>query len=105
LVGGNWNGKQVVSEKWLEDSRTIIKPHLTKVSDGSTGYGYQWWLPIGDGSEMMARGHSGQYIYINLETKTVIAQNSANIYNNDKSYLYSNFPVILAFFRAINASL
>lgn len=102
---GNWNGKQIISEKWLADSRTITKPHLKRVSDGSTGYGYQWWLPIGDGSEMMARGHSGQYIYINLETKTVIAQNSANIHNNDKSYLYSNFPVILAFFRAVNASL
>jgi len=102
---GNWNGKQIVSEKWLENSREITKAHLKKVEDGTTGYGYQWWLPIGDGNEMMARGHSGQYIYINLKTKTVIAQNSANIHNNDKSYLYSNFPIILAFFRSINQSL
>lgn len=102
---GNWNGNQIVSAKWLEDSRTITKPHLKKVGDGTTGYGYQWWLPIGDGSEVMARGHSGQYIYINLKTKTVIAQNSANIHNNNKSYLYSNFPVVLAFFRALNSSL
>jgi len=102
---GNWNGQQIVSAKWLKDSRTITKPHLKKVGDGSTGYGYQWWLPIGDGSEMLARGHSGQYIYINLKSKTVIAQNSANINNNDKSYLYSNFPVVLAFLRAVNDSL
>jgi len=105
INNGNWNGQQIVSAKWLKDSRTITKPHLKKVADGSTGYGYQWWLPIGDGNEMVARGHSGQYIYINLKTKTVIAQNSANIKNNDKSYLYSNFPVILAFFRAVNESL
>ena len=99
---GFFNGKQIVSKKWLEESRTVEKAHLRKVEDGSTDYGYQWWLPVGDGNEMVARGHSGQYIYINLKSKTVIAQNSANIYNNDKSYLYSNFPIILTFFRAIN---
>jgi len=99
---GFFNESQIVSKKWLEESRTVEKEHLRKVADGSTDYGYQWWLPVGDGSEMVARGHSGQYIYINLKSKTVIAQNSANIHNNDKSYLYSNFPIILSFFRAVN---
>lgn len=99
---GYFNGHQIISEKWLAESRTVTKTHLKKIGEGVTDYGYQWWLPVGDGSEMVARGHSGQYIYINLKSKTVIAQNSANIHNNDKSYLYSNFPVILSFFRAVN---
>jgi len=103
---GLFNGNQIVSKKWLEESRRVEKEHLRKIADGgTTDYGYQWWLPVGDGSEVVARGHSGQYIYINLKSKTVVAQNSANIYNNDKKYLYSNFPVILAFFRAINQHL
>lgn len=103
--GGFFNGHQIVSTKWLEESRKVIKGHLRKVADGSTDYGYQWWLPVGDGNEMVARGHSGQYIYINLASKTVIAQNSANIHNNNKSYKYSNFPIILAFFRAVDEHL
>lgn len=102
---GFFNGHQIVSTKWLEESRRVEKEHLRKIAEGSTDYGYQWWLPVGDGNEMVARGHSGQYIYINLASKTVIAQNSANIHNNNKSYMYSNFPVILAFFRTINEHL
>jgi len=102
---GFYNGNQIVPKQWLEDSRNVQKKHLKSVADGSTDYGYQWWLPVGKGDEMVARGHSGQYIYINLSSKTVVAQNSANIHNNNKDYLYSNFPVILAFFRAINESL
>ncbi len=102
---GFFNGNQIVPKQWLAESRAVEKDHLRKIADGSTDYGYQWWLPFDDKNEMVARGHSGQYIYINLESKTVIAQNSANIHNNNKSYLYSNFPVILTFFRAINTHL
>jgi len=104
LNNGEWNGEQIVSKDWLLESRTVKKNHLKNIDD-NTNYGYQWWLPVGDGTEMVARGHSGQYIYINFASNTVIAQNSANYLNNDKSHLYSNFPVILAFLRAVNESL
>lgn len=44
LQGGLWNGKQVVSKRWVEDS---IRPHA-RVEDTEyvkdTEYGYLWWL-------------------------------------------------------------
>lgn len=37
---GNWNGKQIVSQKWVEESTKL------DTSDGSVDYyQYQWWLP------------------------------------------------------------
>ena len=40
---GKWNGRQLVPEKWVEES---TKP-FTRFGGGS-GYGYMWWIePIG----------------------------------------------------------
>lgn len=102
---GEFNGNKIVSKQWILDSKNIEKNHLKMTDDAICGYGYQWWLPEANGYEMVARGHSGQFIYVNFKTNTVITQNSANYRNNDKSFLYSNFHAILAFLRSINDSL
>ena len=39
LNNGKWNGKQIVSEKWVQQS---TKPHVQV--DEETEYGYFWWL-------------------------------------------------------------
>lgn len=39
LDGGQWQGKRIVSERWVKDSTT---PHAR--IDESTDYGYLWWL-------------------------------------------------------------
>ncbi len=39
LDGGKWNGKQVVSAAWVENS---LRPHANARED--TDYGYLWWL-------------------------------------------------------------
>jgi CubicO group peptidase (beta-lactamase class C family) len=70
LNGGRWQGKQIVSEKWVKDS---TKQQIG-VSQLPTwflvdGYGYQWWLgsfhvrgqTIGSYS---ARGRGGQFIIV-----------------------------------------
>src|SRR6516165_12438600 len=38
--GGNWNGRRIVSQKWVKESMAahIGPAHLTYF------YGYQWWL-------------------------------------------------------------
>jgi CubicO group peptidase (beta-lactamase class C family) len=64
LNGGNWNGQQIVSQKWVKESTAahIGPAHLTYF------YGYQWWpgRSLVEGREvpwMCAMGHGGQRIF------------------------------------------
>jgi CubicO group peptidase (beta-lactamase class C family) len=73
LNNGNWNGKQVVPEDWVEES---TRYHSDATLYGSDGYGYMWWvsrkynkfphLPnveVPEGT-YSARGAGGHYIMI-----------------------------------------
>lgn len=72
LNKGNWNGKQIVSEKWVEASTKI------DTTDGSVDYyQYQWWLPSTTG-DFMAEGILGQYIYVNPSSNMVIVRMGKN---------------------------
>jgi CubicO group peptidase (beta-lactamase class C family) len=62
--GGNWNGRQIVSQKWVKESTAahIGPAHLIYF------YGYQWWLgrSLVEGREVpwiCAMGHGGQRIF------------------------------------------
>ena len=71
LNKGNWNGKQIVSQKWVEES--------TKASVGIGNvsyYKYQWWL--GDNGSFMAKGILGQYIYVNPDKNLTIVRLGKN---------------------------
>ena len=62
---GNWNGKQVVSEQWVEASTKLDK------SEGSANfYQYQWWLPTPN-EDFLAEGILGQFVYV-YPTKDLI---------------------------------
>lgn len=68
LNNGNWNGKQIVSERWVKESTKI------DTTDGSSKYyQYQWWLPSKSG-DFMAQGILGQYIYVNPSKKLIIVR-------------------------------
>ena len=68
LDKGNWNGKQIVPETWVEQSTK------TDTLKGSVGYyQYQWWLPSKNG-DFMAQGLLGQYIYVNPEKDLIIVR-------------------------------
>lgn len=68
LNKGNWNGKQIVSEKWVEESTKVDR------SEGSPRYyQYQWWLPSDQG-DYMAQGILGQYIYVHPEKNLIIVR-------------------------------
>lgn len=72
LNKGNWNGKQIVSESWVEQS--------TKIDTGNGSawlYQYQWWLPSRTG-DFMAQGILGQYIYVNPNNNVVIVRLGKN---------------------------
>jgi CubicO group peptidase (beta-lactamase class C family) len=67
LNKGNWNGKQIVSEKWVQESTTTtLEPNIVNY------YKYQWWLRR-DGS-YMAQGILGQYIYVNPKKNLIIVR-------------------------------
>ncbi|WP_039017166.1 serine hydrolase domain-containing protein [Halocynthiibacter namhaensis] len=96
--GGTWNDQQIVPEEWITASTTASAP----TEAGETGYGYQWWIPVGAApGEYMARGVYGQYIYIDTARDVVIASNAADRKFREDGVSQQN----IAIFREIAASL
>ena len=76
--GSNWNGEQVISEKWVGTSTSA-----NNTSDPSIEYQYGWWIyPSQEGvvdnnsnqRHFSARGNLGQFIYIIPEERLVIVR-------------------------------
>ncbi|REJ84186.1 MAG: hypothetical protein DWQ36_17340 [Acidobacteria bacterium] len=79
LQRGFWNGVQVVSEDWIDQST------LNRSPDPANGYGYRWWVPIQDAAagRFVAIGYGGQYVDVDPATDTVICLTSEwNVPNN-----------------------
>ena len=69
---GDWNGKQIVSQKWVEESTKL------DTSEGSANfYQYQWWLPTPN-EDFMAEGILGQFIYVNPKKDLIIVRLGKN---------------------------
>ena len=67
LNGGSWNGKQIVSRDWVENSTRI------DTTGGSKWYyQYQWWIRTRH--SYSARGYRGQFIYVNNEKNMIIVR-------------------------------
>ena len=66
LNGGMWEGKQVISLKWIEDS---TREH-SRWKKENLPYGYLWWVNE-DGYAAM--GDGGNIIYVNTKKKLVIS--------------------------------
>lgn len=65
---GNWNGKQIVSQKWVTESTKL------DTSEGSAKYyQYQWWLPTPN-EDFMAEGILGQFVYVNPSKDLIIVR-------------------------------
>jgi len=72
LNKGNWNGKQIVSEDWVNKSTKI------DTTNGSVWYyQYQWWIPTKTG-DFMAQGILGQYIYVHPDKNLIIVRLGKN---------------------------
>ncbi len=74
--GGNWNGRQIVSEEWVRES---VRPH----SQGPYGgYGYMWWTTRADNEVMFdirlengafaATGSNGHRVFVLPKADIVI---------------------------------
>ena len=66
LNGGTWEGKQIISSKWIEDS---TEEH-SRWKKENLPYGYLWWVNE-DGYAAM--GDGGNTIYVNTKKKLVIS--------------------------------
>jgi len=68
LDGGKWQGKQILSEKWVKESFEKYG-RLEPLDRNGNEYGYLWWhenYDVGDEviASLEARGNGGQYIFV-----------------------------------------
>jgi len=89
LNGGMWNGKRIVSMKWIAES---TNEHIA--IDRSPNYGFHWWC--GDfhyrGQAVylyMASGHGGQKIFVIPEFNLVVIL-SHQVFDNPMGELHNN---------------
>lgn len=85
LNEGMWNGKQVVSRKWVEES-TTPKTKITNID-----YGYFWWnIPFNvNGKVFLAKtatGNGGQYIMV-VPGIEMVAVFTGGAYNSQEDKL------------------
>lgn len=72
---GQYNGQQIVPANWIASSTRAS----AKTTETETGYGYQWWIPLGsEPGQFLARGIYGQYIYIDQSRDLVIVTTAAD---------------------------
>ena len=69
LDGGIYNGKQIVSTKWIEESTT----EHSRWKKFNLPYGYLWWLNNDKEKGFIAMGDGGNVIYVNKDKNTVVA--------------------------------
>jgi CubicO group peptidase (beta-lactamase class C family) len=88
LNDGNWNGKQIVSEKWINES---TKAHVKETK--FYNYGYHWWnrsntnvpwwreteeLIESELEKVIALGYGGQYIIIIRDLSMVVVTTASD---------------------------
>lgn len=69
LNGGVWNGKQIVSKSWIEES---TKEH-SRWEKCNLPYGYLWWLSGDTEQRFSAMGDGGNVIYVNTHREMVVS--------------------------------
>ncbi len=75
LNKGMWNGKQIISEKYLSEALNPAKYLKDENNVNVNFYGYQWWLINYKGYDIQyARGILGQYIIIIPAKNTVVVR-------------------------------
>ena len=80
LHKGEWDGRQIVSESWVEQA---TQAHVNTGDDGG-GYGYQWWVLPNLGG-YAALGRAGQTIFVAPDLDLVVVT-TAEIDGHDAIY-------------------
>lgn len=81
LKKGNWNGKQLIPEKWIEEStKKQVKADWTPIFPG---YGYMWWINRFGGYS--AQGQGGDFIFVVPKLDLVVVF-TGGIYNLNEMF-------------------
>jgi CubicO group peptidase (beta-lactamase class C family) len=85
LNGGRWQGNQVISEAWVNESTQPMLPKNNAdyypkwftTLPGQGYYRYMWWgmTRSGNSYDFTAYGNKGQFIYVSPEKNLVIVRN------------------------------
>mgnify|MGYP001336776598 CR=1 FL=1 len=87
LNKGNWNGKQIIPQYWVERSTSTYGDNfginIPEEPSGKQGYSYSWWIKTykkkGKRIKMFsAGGWGGQHIMVIPELNTVIVFTGGN---------------------------
>ena len=79
LNRGKWEGEQIISEEWINESTTTQFDNSNR-----SDYGYQWWVrPFGSDRypACFAQGHGCQFIFLVPDLDLVITFTS-NYHDN-----------------------
>ena len=88
LHGGVWDGKQIISRSWVEES---VREQVARPGDDD--YGYGWWSSVGEaGKSFFAEGNGGQVINVNPGFNTVVVTTGGGFeYDDVVPYLLAAF--------------
>jgi CubicO group peptidase (beta-lactamase class C family) len=73
LHDGAWNGRQIVSEEWVNDATAA-----DATADPARDYQYFWWIDTERPGRFYALGNLGQYIYVAPDAGTIIVRNGSD---------------------------
>ena len=71
LQNGTWNGKQIVSAKWLHEM--LCPRRIENGTFSGKAYGFLWWIVHPERNIYAAIGDSGNVIYVDPREQTVVA--------------------------------
>jgi CubicO group peptidase (beta-lactamase class C family) len=96
---GKWNGQQIISENWIQES---LSPHIKTDRKNGLGdyfdYGYQWWtIKMDDMETISARGWGDQRLVVIPHLDMVVVVNATNFF--DKGFKYNIDELLLAVLR------
>jgi CubicO group peptidase (beta-lactamase class C family) len=91
LNNGHWNGRNIVSESWVNESTSEQIQAFSHPIYGKFGYGYQWWVKKVDGCKSYrAWGRRGQFIVVVPELDLVIAVTSNPVQPHPPTSIHYN---------------
>jgi CubicO group peptidase (beta-lactamase class C family) len=88
LHGGVWEGKQIISQSWVDNS---IKEQYS--IPGGDRYGYGWWSSVNDsGMSFFAQGNGGQRIIVNPGYNSIVVTTGGGFnYDDIDPYILAAF--------------